>query len=381
MSCIVSLPLARLRLLLSWVFLCAAWIRLPCAPSMECLADEFARAQQGFSWSFPKDHGRHEQYETEWWYYTGQLYEQSGSVFKDQPLYGFQLTFFRKGITKNGALTNEYMAHAAITDIARGETIFSSRLGGGALGLSGASATSLRAWSGDWSVDTVGNDLWLRLSVPDAATKVTRSLRIVAKDAPKPWLQGLGGFSAKGACQGCASMYYSLPALNLNAQYVEGEREHELVGLGWMDHEFMTNSLSESQVGWDWMGLMLRDSRSLMLFRLRDKEGRCNFASGTLRSGEESKVLRQEDFTITPISTWRSEKSGAEYPVEWRIIVPSAGIDTVVKARVNKSELGDYSSQSKKSDPVRYWEGPVASSDESVTGYLEMTGYAGKVTL
>jgi predicted secreted hydrolase len=346
-----------------------------------CSADDFTRAGAGFSWSFPKDHGRHEQYETEWWYYTGQLYEQSSSVFKDKPLYGFQLTFFRKGIRKNGAITNEYMAHAAITDLARGETLFSSRLGGGALGLSGVSASSLRAWSGDWSVDPVGNDLWLRLSVPDAADKTTRLLRITAKDVPKPWLQGLDGLSAKGTCQGCASMYYSLPRLQLTAQYIKGERERELVGLGWMDHEFMTNSLSESQIGWDWMGLMLRDGRSVMLFRLRDKEGKPNFASGTVRSGEESKVLGESDFTLSPLSTWKSEQTGAEYPVEWRIVVPSAGIDTVIKARVNKSELGEYSAQEKKSDVVRYWEGPVASSDESVTGYLEMTGYAGKVNL
>jgi predicted secreted hydrolase len=118
-----------------------------------------------------------------------------------------------------------------------------------------------------------------------------------------------------------------------------------------------------------------------MLFRLRDKEGKPNFASGTVRSGEESKVFTESDFTLTPLSTWKSEKTGAEYPIEWRIVVPSAGIDTVIKARVNKSELGEYSAQEKKSDAVRYWEGPVASSDESVTGYLEMTGYAGKVNL
>jgi predicted secreted hydrolase len=380
MKCVALFFSFNLRGCSLWAFMWVALVLGFQAPT-PCIADDFTRAGAGFSWSFPKDHGRHEQYETEWWYYTGQLYDQSSAVFKDKPLYGFQLTFFRKGIRKNGVITNEYMAHAAITDLARGETLFSSRLGGGALGLSGVSATSLRAWSGDWSVDSVGNDLWLRLSVPDAVTKVTRSLRIVAKDAPKPWLQGLAGFSAKGTCQGCASMYYSLPALNLSAQYVEGESERELVGLGWMDHEFMTNSLGESQVGWDWMGLMLRDGRSLMLFRLRDKEGKPNFASGTVRSGEESKVFTESDFTLTPLSTWKSEKTGAEYPIEWRIVVPSAGIDTVIKARVNKSELGEYSAQEKKSDAVRYWEGPVASSDESVTGYLEMTGYAGKVNL
>ena len=37
---------------------------------------------------FPKDHGPHPGYRTEWWYYTGNLQAESGEG------YGFQLTFF-----------------------------------------------------------------------------------------------------------------------------------------------------------------------------------------------------------------------------------------------------------------------------------------------
>src|SRR5512144_1295210 len=43
--------------------------------------------------SFPRDHGAHEDARVEWWYVTGQLETASGKRL------GYQLTFFRTGIT------------------------------------------------------------------------------------------------------------------------------------------------------------------------------------------------------------------------------------------------------------------------------------------
>jgi predicted secreted hydrolase len=69
--------------------------------------------------------------------------------------------------------------------------------------------------------------------------------------------------------------------------------------------------------------------------------------------------------------------------VSWRIEIPSESIDTVVRARVQRCEVGgtmnDIKNSKDSTEVLRYWEGPVASEDESVVGYLEMTGYAGAV--
>jgi predicted secreted hydrolase len=62
--------------------------------------------------------------------------------------------------------------------------------------------------------------------------------------------------------------------------------------------------------------------------------------------------------------------------------IPSEGIDVTLSARVSDCEVGvrdGNSSQSSEKGKITYWEGPVASRDESVLGYLEMTGYAGDV--
>lgn len=343
-------------------------------------SQEFERAQGGYAWSFPHDHGAHPAYQTEWWYYTGQLYAEGREPFRDTPEFGFQLTFFRRSEGVQGAPVSEYMAHAALTDIAQRRTYFSSRLGGGSLGLAATSSDSLSATSGDWTVDPIGNRLVLRFSTTKERESAPVEVRILTEELPPVWLQGDVGLSRKATCDQCSSMYYSLPRISLTAN-VGGRRS--LRGLAWMDHEFMTNSLAATQVGWDWFGLMLKDGRSMMLFQLRNAKGGVDFSSAGVWSSTGHRTLARSEFTLTPQGTWRSAASGAEYPVEWRIVIPKEGIDTVVRARVESCEVG-VSPTAPRSDrydkaTVRYWEGPVASADESVLGYLEMTGYAGKV--
>ena len=347
-----------------------------------CVAENFTQAVPDYSWRFPADHGQHPAYKTEWWYYTGHLYNEGDVVFKDKPAYGFQLTFFRRSNSEVESAPSEFMAHAALTVLKTGITHFSSRLGGGAIGISSVASESLNASSGDWTVDSIGDQLVLRFSVRGDSTVAPTSIRILTAKLPTPWLQGEQGFSKKAACTGCASMYYSMPRISLEAIVSEGSTVlRRLHGLAWMDHEFMSNSLADAQVGWDWLGLMLKDGRSVMLFHLRSKDNARAFASGGVLRGGDKKVLEEKDFSLTPISYWRSESSGARYPTSWRLQIPSEAIDIILTARTNHCEVGfDSHTSADSSVPLHYWEGPVASDDESVMGYLEMTGYAGKIS-
>ncbi|NJN84964.1 MAG: carotenoid 1,2-hydratase, partial [Caldilineaceae bacterium] len=49
----------------------------------------FARPGEPMAFDFPKDHGPHPEYRTEWWYFTGNLTDAQENEF------GYQLTFFR----------------------------------------------------------------------------------------------------------------------------------------------------------------------------------------------------------------------------------------------------------------------------------------------
>src|SRR5881394_2390065 len=59
--------------------------------------DGFLLALPGYEFEFPRDHGSHDGYRTEWWYYTGHLRAENGHH------YGFELTFFRVGVSLSGA--------------------------------------------------------------------------------------------------------------------------------------------------------------------------------------------------------------------------------------------------------------------------------------
>ncbi len=334
----------------------------------------FQRAKPGYQWSFPRDHGPHNEFQTEWWYYTGHLYREGAEPFRDPPAYGFQLTFFRRAETPRDGARSEYLAHAAITDIATGVTTFSSRKGGALLGAAGANPTTLEVWSGDWLAELIGETHLLRFT---PARGGSSSVRLLGSSRASPWLQGEEGFSRKGTCDTCASHYYSIPRIHISGE-VRGEQGlTPVTGLAWMDHEFMSNTLAPDQVGWDWMGLMLKDGRNVTVFRLRGADGSTSYASASIQRGGESSTVRGEQVTLTPGHVWVSPTTSARYPLEWRVQIPSHGIDLVVKARVKGCEIGEGGSELEP----RYWEGPVAAEGETAVGYLEMTGYAGKIRL
>ena len=332
-------------------------------------------AKPGHAWSFPRDHGPHYSFQTEWWYFTGQLFDEKAEPFRDKPLYGFQLTFFRRAQGDNAGSASDFLAHAALTDLATGVTHVATRKGGGLLGVAGARDNALDVWAGDWSAELIAGVPVVRFDVPGRSAPL--EVRLRGAEGSAPWLQGDAGYSRKGACESCASQYYSMPRLELRGEVQTGGSVTSVRGLGWMDHEFMTNSLSKEQVGWDWMGLMLKDGRNLMGFRLRTKDGRTSYVSGSIQDKSGAHPLTDKELTIMQGQESVLVSSGGRYPASWHVTVPQYGVDTVVHARTPQCEIG----ASSEGEAPRYWEGPVASSDESVIGYLEMTGYAGKVAL
>jgi predicted secreted hydrolase len=348
--------------------------------------EPFSSASDTYLWNFPRDHGRHSSYATEWWYYTGQLYDAGKEPFRDRPSFGYQLTFFRRGSSVAGTRADEFMAHAALTDIERGKTFFAQRIGGGAFGAAGVSERTLRAWSGDWSADRIESSDLLRYSIPMDGV-ASWFVRLSATGLGEPWLQGEHGFSQKGECPGCASMYYSYPSLQITGSIESSDAVRPVTGLGWMDHEFMSNSLGAQQQGWDWLSLMLRDGRRVMLFQIRSTNGAESYMSGGVYSNGAQRRLTRADITMTPSNQWTSPRSHVRYPLTWRIVIPSEQIDVEVTARVADCEIGGASDVQKgdssgaRGAPPLYWEGPVATGDEGAIGYLEMTGYSQKIDL
>ena len=236
--------------------------------------EAFEMPRPGRVWSFPRDHGAHPEYKTEWWYYVGHLKAASGESF------GYQLTFFRVALRKPDpqarsawSLHTVYFAHLALTDAARRTFFFREKAGRGALGLSGAAAGTMKVWIDDWRAELQGEEFHLQ------AQDGGLGLDLVLKPLKPPALHGQGGYSRKSATSDAASYYYSLPRLDTRGTITVDGRQLAVTGESWMDHEFFTSAMAPNLSGWDWFSLQLADGWEVMLYLLRHKDGSVDPAS------------------------------------------------------------------------------------------------------
>jgi predicted secreted hydrolase len=334
---------------------------------------EFQRATGVRNWKFPEDFGPHPNYQTEWWYYTGNLETEAGQRF------GYQLTFFRRALLpeqdrierqSTWAVEQIYMAHFAISNIDSEEHYAFERFARGAAGLAGAQVEPYQLWLENWQVvQTAEGQYQLTAKQEEIA------LELILKDLKGPIFHGDQGYSQKGKQKGNASYYYSQTRLETSGNVRIKENNYVVRGLSWKDHEFSTSALSPGQVGWDWFSFQLEDGSELMVFQIRREDGSIDpFSSGTWISPEgETKRLEQEEFIIQVRDNWRSVNSEAEYPSEWNIKIPSLSLDLEVKPYMFDQEMNvSYT----------YWEGAVEVDGTlrggpiSGSGYVEMTGYA-----
>lgn len=334
----------------------------------------FARATEPPELVFPRDHGAHPAFRTEWWYLTGNVRADDGREL------GFHLTIFRNALTADPparasawATRDVYMGHLAITDPASGTFLHRERFARGALGLAGCGGMPLTVWLEDWRIEVDGAQ---RPVLRARAACAEGSIDLVCRATKDVVAHGEGGLSRKGALPGNASIYYSLTRLETTGTIEVAGAQHRVRGTAWFDREWSTSALEPGHEGWDWFGLRLDDGRELMLYRLRLGSGEASPASGgTLVAADGSaRHLACGDVTLTPTRTWSSPRGDAAYPVAWRILVPSEALVLDVAPIADDQEHARAL--------VRYWEGAVRVSGTardaaaSGVGYLELVGYA-----
>jgi len=142
---------------------------------------------------------------------------------------------------------------------------------------------------------------------------------------------------------------------------------HQVSGKGWIDREWSSQFLLDSQQGWDWFALRLNDATSLVLFQLRDsKTGKASYSHARLMQREGSGIaIKQQDISLTV--TKKTEIDGRDYPTEWQIKIPTQQIKLTVSA---------LNPNAKMPLSVPYWEGPIViKGSHSGSGYMELTGY------
>jgi predicted secreted hydrolase len=334
--------------------------------------NHFDHADKPRVFSFPVDHGAHNNFQTEWWYFTGNLKSEQGDDF------GYQLTFFRRALqpqvdvknrTSDLAANQIYMAHFTVTQAVTNRFYPFQRFNRGDDQLAGAlTAPLLKVLLANWQVQQISDEEF-RLNADSEGIEIDLSL----SDEHGIILQGNKGLSQKSA--DTASYYYSIPRLITKGIVSVDSKKYQVNGTSWMDHEFSTSALSGEQVGWDWFALHLDDGKDIMAYRMRNQDGSVDpNSNGSLWIPSQPLIgLTVEEFNISSIGTWKSPTSKASYPSGWRMLIPSQGIDLKITPLTKDQELNFA---------FTYWEGAVLieglvnGKSVSGSGYVELTGYA-----
>jgi predicted secreted hydrolase len=343
---------------------------------------KFAKALDLYNFSFPKDHGSHEEFKTEWWYYTGNLEDANGHKF------GYQLTIFRNGLEpifdaedKKNVLNNWqtkeiYMAHFAITDIDNKKFYSFEKLGRESLGQAGTQMSPYKVWVKDWSIQSSP-----KATAEDIFPVIIRakdhdiSLRLNLKPVKPVTLQGLDGLSQKSSGAGNASYYYSISKLASKGKIQIGDQVFKVKGFSWLDREFSTSSLGDTLVGWDWFALQLENNVEIMYYRLRDQENKTDLThSGgvIIDAAGEKHPFTAQDIVLNSTEKFKSKHSGAEYPVSWTMEIPKLDLKVKIKPLLKEQE---------HQNNYPYYEGAIEVNGEfsknKITGkgYMELVGY------
>lgn len=344
--------------------------------------ESWKSAQPGWNYEFPRDHGPHREFKTEWWYATGNLSDEQGHE------YGFQLTFFRQGIHpgKKPAGSSRFrvmdlpFAHFAFTDVSGKTFRYYQRSSRGAFGEAGfgtpEKAGGRMAWMENWALEQLSDGSFHLKSDGVTEAGVERSVDLILTQDRPQLIHGHDGISPKSSVPSHASHYYSLTRLRASGSVMVDGKVHKVKGLVWFDHEWATNSLEAGETGWDWSGLHLSNGDDLMLFRIRNSENKTVFLSGTLRDAQ-GMVIDLHDLSMTPQGSWKSPHTGGLYPAGMEVIIPSRNLSLSLTPKLRDQEL--------VLSPFAYWEGTVRGEGKCGTdpvtaeGYLELTGYSGKV--
>ncbi len=335
----------------------------------------FLRADRPRQFSFPRDHGKHPGFRSEWWYLTGNL-ESAGRRF------GYQVTFFRfvidpkeqsESLWESDAV---WLAQAALTDVDNGVFLTSEHLNRELAGLAGATNNGLDVQSNGWR---------LYQPVPQGPYQLEIqadefSLSMMLESSKPVVLQGDNGLSQKSADDPLnASYYYSQTRLQTNGElrlFNQQQVEQQLIVTGdsWFDREWSTSALNARQAGWDWFALQLDNQYELMFYRLRLSDSSADAASAGVWVDPVGQVTRLtvDDVQLKPHDFWREPETGKRYPVSWTMTIERLNLELEISAVIPNQHWRGW---------VRYWEGAVdvrarlMGQPTPGYGYVELTGY------
>lgn len=325
--------------------------------------------------NLPRDLAAHGNAQTEWWYYTGHALTASGRRF------GFELVFFKRrtdmdkfSVVPLRLFGNPYyFAHFAMTDYDEKSFRFSHRKSANGPFDYPASASEkhFHLRLGDWSAREANRMHILRATIDNDIL-----FEALLNPVKHVTLNGKNGVSFKDKDE--ASRYFSYTRMAMEGDISFEDKTEHFTGSAWMDREFGTWTPTDNQKGWDWFSIQLDNNCELMCYQLRNGVGEISpYSSGSFCDSAGAQVtLKSQDFSIEPTGSWKSPKTGAEYPSGWKITVPRLAAEILITPVIKNQEL-----DTRGTTMIVYWEGACEVSgkvgEKELTGcaYVELVGY------
>lgn len=315
---------------------------------------------------FPKDELAHN-HAMEWWYWNGHLKDKQGNrysymdcLFKANPK-KLKILFLR-----STPLRTLYFYHSLITDIKRKKSYpqldyvssvskdsFSKPL----LFINHTNPIMIRGYFNNVTHETKKGHYFLK----------TENIELYLYSQKKPLLEGGKGYLRLAGST--FTYYYSLTNLKTKGKIKIRNQWIDVVGKSWMDHQW--SNVKRIKDGWTWFSIQLENNIEIVCLEY-----------GQLQKGKQlagisypnNKQLYSTNVIFTPLGKrWKSQKTKAKYPLQWRIAIPELKINLVAKALVPRQEIlfGN----------INYWEGPlditgkIGGRKTSGVGFAELVGY------
>ncbi len=312
----------------------------------------------------PDDHKSHPDFDIEWWYLTFVLEDDQ------QRPYGLQFTLFRfsgdQQYVSNWSDNQLWMGHASLHSLEK--HYFEERFGSGGVGnvyvrepMAGTQPFS--AQMDNWHWQSEGSSLTpstLSFTIND---EVSIDLRLTANGPVIK--QGDNGYSIKTADEVYRSYYYSQPFIDASGTVQVGDASVQVTGNGWFDHEWTSELANNDALGWDWFSLHLDNGDKVMAFRMH-VNGQPPFTTGRFITATGEQQTLSDD--VIQLTSTGSEKIGEhDYPVNWRMQIPSRNLDI---------NLSPFKPGQRNNGRFPYYEGRIdITGSHSGSGFLELTGY------
>ncbi|MFA6503466.1 MAG: lipocalin family protein [Patescibacteria group bacterium] len=295
----------------------------------------------------PHDEGAHDD-PIEWWYWTAQGTDSKGKS------YAIMFALFKFGLL---GLAEVYFAHWFVTDVEKKKFIPHFKVFWKGLEENGLRHHKLQAKEDKDFLMTKERHGSFRLKTKQFDLRFTQTKPIML-------VGGTGFVDLKTA----TTHYYTIPRLEVKGKILIKEKNLSFNGLGWTDQQWSPLNIKPEHA-WTWFSFQLSDGTDLQCFDY-GRTKRVRMATISMPNGRQ-KVYK--DVRLTPFGdAWHSKKSGAKYPLEWKIEIPKAKIKLTCGPKLQNQEMIH--------GPFRYWEGPLWAHGEigqtavEGHGFLELNG-------